>query len=413
MGTTVEIPRTIALVFGRSYAPGRDMSDGVMSYMGANPFWSLSLGSVVSGDKLVQITGHPNARLDAVITGAWDSRYVYESLERGEWPFSAPLAAINPPLDIDMRAAKGDAIIARLDDRAVGKAAAEFYLKRGHVNFAYAGAGIAERDVVPSEEVRDRIRREVFSGQVEKSKHKCLVFAPPDAGDGEAVERDLSAWLASLPKPCAVFAYCDKVGAIIATACKTLGIKVPDQICILGVDNDDSVCNSIHPSLSSIHPDHFGGGKCAAEQIDLRLSGRTSGPFDIRYGVKGIAERSSTLDLRGGGRLVASAMEIITREACTGVTVAEIAARLGSSSRLLELRFHEILGHGVKDEMLRIRLDNVRHLLTATNRTIDDITRASGWKNAVPLKILFKKRFGMSMRDWRETQHGRGAATPS
>ncbi len=415
MSSKVEIPREIALAFGRSHVTGRDMSDGVMAYMGTKLSWSLSQGGVITSEALGQIIVRPNFRTDAFITGGGEVLSIFELHVRGEWPFSMPLAAITPPLDIDMRAVQRDAIVARLDDKAVAKAAADFYLKRGHVNFAYAGAFVADSELPnnKSEELRDRIRCEAFANLIAKSKHKCFDFAPPSDGNREKVEKDLTAWLKSLPKPCAVFAYSDKVGAIIATVCKTLGIKVPDQICILGVDNDDSVCNSIHPSLSSIHPDHFGGGKLVAEQIDLRLSGRKTGPVEIRYGVKGIAERSSTLDLRGGGRLVASAMEIVTREACTGVTVSEIAARLGCSSRLLELRFHEILGHGIKDEMLRFRLENVRHLLATTNRAIDDITRASGWKNAVPLKILFKKRFGMSMRDWRETQHGSATATLS
>lgn len=410
MNHKVEIPREIALVFGRSPVTGRDMSDGVMAYMGTKLSWSLSHGCVFDAALLDHVVKHEDHAIAAFITGAWDTHHIYNLHLRGEWHFTGPLAAVNPPLDVDMRAVQGDAIIARLDDKAVAKAAADFYLKRGHVNFAYAGAVIADRDFAEnkSEEVHDRIRRDAFARYIARSKHACFEFKPPRKGSPKSEREALGAWLVSLPKPCAIFAYCDKVGAILATACGAHGIKIPDQICILGVDNDEVLCNSIHPPLSSIHPDHFGGGKLAAEQIDLRLSGRKTGPVDISYGVRAIAERSSTLDLRGGGRLVASAMEIITREACTGITVADVADRLGSSTRLLELRFREILGHGVKEEMLRIRLENVRHLLATTSRAIDDITRASGWENATPLKILFKRRFGMSMRQWRASMMEQG-----
>ena len=191
MSSKVEIPREIALAFGRSHVTGRDMSDGVMAYMGTKLSWSLSHGCVFDAALLGHVVKHEVNAIAAFITGAWDTHHIYNLHLQGKWHSTGPLAAVNPPLDVDMRAVQGDAIIARLDDKAVAKAAADFYLKRGHVNFAYAGAVIADRDFAwnKSEEVHDRIRRDAFARYIAKSKHACFDFTPPRKGSWKSDRR--------------------------------------------------------------------------------------------------------------------------------------------------------------------------------------------------------------------------------
>ena len=210
-------------------------------------------------------------------------------------------------------------------------------------------------------------------------------------------------WLKALPKPCGILAACDDRAFEVLDVCREAEIKVPAEIGILGVNNDPLLCENSDPKLSSIQPDFIGEGRLAAEILEAMMSG---GEIDSRksvrlVGIRSVIHRESTVPQSEAGRFVQKVLAYISREAMKGIGVEDVARRFKVSRSLLELRFRELQGESVYEAMLRIRLDEVKRRLRQTNEPISEITAACGWENPAPPKALFKRRFGISMREYR------------
>ena len=119
---------------------------------------------------------------------------------------------------------------------------------------------------------------------------------------GRSVKEALSRWLLSLPKPCAVFAAFDQLARLVLEACADCGLSVPEQILVLGVDNEEFLCELTVPTLSSIQLDFESSGYMAGELCEAMLGGRDIASGPIRYGIRGIVERESTQDVHGAAR---------------------------------------------------------------------------------------------------------------
>ena len=172
---------------------------------------------------------------------------------------------------------------------------------------------------------------------------------------------------------------------------------------MIGVNNDPILCENAEPRLSSVQPDFIGEGRIAAELLEIMMSGGTIAPKNRmkEVGIRTIVLRESTVAQSEAGKFVQKVLAYITKEAVKGIGVEDVAKRFKVSRSLLELRFRELQRESVYEAMLRIRLDEVKRLLRHTNDSVADITAACGWQNPTPPKVLFKKRFGISMRDYR------------
>ena len=198
-------------------------------------------------------------------------------------------------------------------------------------------------------------------------------------------------------------AYSDTRAQTVLDACRMAHLRVPEQIQLVGVDNEIEICENMQPTLTSILPDFDGGGYLAAQLLDDILSRRKRPrkPVNLAYGVKEVVIRASTQDLKGGGRLVTLAREFIRLQAHEMITVADIAAHLNVARRTLEMRFREILGNGVAEVLRRERLNRVARLLRETDRSISDIAYDSGFASPTHLMAAFKQFTGMTMKEWR------------
>ena len=210
-------------------------------------------------------------------------------------------------------------------------------------------------------------------------------------------------WLRALPKPCGILAACDDRAFEILDICKEIGLKVPAEVGILGVNNDPILCENTDPKLSSIQPNFIEEGRLAAEMLEQMMSGGTIPPERRlgRVGIRAIVHRESTIAQSESGKLVQKILSYIGKEATRGIGVEDVARRFKVSRSLLELRFRELQNESVYEAMLRIRFEEVKRLLRQTDDPISEITAACGWKSPLPPKALFKRRFGMSMRDYR------------
>ena len=180
-------------------------------------------------------------------------------------------------------------------------------------------------------------------------------------------------------------------------------VSRPDEVAILGVDNDEQLCLGSFPTLSSIECDMENCGFMAARLLDEQMRGRRRRRAELAYGVRRIEERHSTRRVpRVEDRLVARALEFIRLNACEGIGVRDVVAYLKVSRRLAELRFRTTCGHSILDAIRTVRLDRVRRLVAETDLPVSEITGRSGYQTDDHLRRLFKREFGLTMRAYRQ-----------
>ena len=204
-----------------------------------------------------------------------------------------------------------------------------------------------------------------------------------------------------LKRPAAILAANDDRAFELLKHLSSKRIKTPQQIAIPGVDNDTLLCENSNPRISSIQPDFEKEGYIAAETLDMMMNGVIPKERVTLVGVKEIVRRESTSEQSSQGRLVQKAIAYIDRHALEGIEVDDVVKHLKCSRRLADLRFREIQGQSILEAITERRLSEVKRRLTGTKEKIDAIALSCGYTNPNYLKNLFKKKFGMSMRDFR------------
>ena len=185
-------------------------------------------------------------------------------------------------------------------------------------------------------------------------------------------------------------------------ACHLAHVTIPDQVRLVGIDNEVEICENLCPPLTSIQPDFENCGYLAAQTLDDILThGRPKTMRTISCGIKRIVERASTQDLKGGGRIVALAREFMRQHADEPITLEDVARHLNMSSRTIALRFNDIL-HTSPGKILRnYRLEHSLRLLAESNRSVNDIASSCGFASASHLLHLFKKTYGQTLGEFR------------
>jgi LacI family transcriptional regulator len=278
--------------------------------------------------------------------------------------------------------------------RSISDPVADFYMQQGFRNFAFV-------DTVPPA-AWSAARADAFANRLAQNGHVCAVYTPTSTDDWGIEQKHMRKWLLSLPKPCGLLAALDLQAKRVLDVCLNVGIRVPEDIAIIGVDNDEVLCENTTPTLSSVLPDFEGGGYMAAELLDRLMRGGKPEPAARTYGIKRIVHRqSSRHNIHARSRLAAAAIEFIRLNACAGITVADVARHLKVSRRLAELRFRETCGRSILEEIQFRRLDRVCALLRETSLTMGEISERCSYQAETYLKVLFKKRFGMTMTEFR------------
>ena len=248
---------------------------------------------------------------------------------------------------------------------------------------------------VPSRWSQDR--QTAFAATLQKSGRSLAIY------DGPGNSREaLGKWLLGLEKPSAVLAAFDDRAHDVLEACRTYGIDIPGQLSVLGIGNDEPICEMSVPALSSVDVDFEREGYVAARELQaMMLRHRAPARREILCGAKDVVFRASTSAVKSPAALVQRAKEFIDQHALQGITAADVVARLHVSRSLADLRFREVTGTSILEAILARRLDEVKRLLRETNLRISEIAARCGYRDANYLKNLFKKRTGMSMREWR------------
>ena len=277
------------------------------------------------------------------------------------------------------------------DMKALAREAAFHFAARQ----AFASFGYVSTD---REESWAKERGRLFRDALAERGHECA-FCRPRC-------ENLGRWLARLPKPAAVCAAHDAASRRVVEACLAAGLRVPDDVAVLGFDDDPVFCLAPGPRLSSVIQDFTRCGWLAAETLERMMDGESGLPATLSYGARGVAVRESTMRDSPHAALVQRAIAYIDANACRNIGVADVAAHLGVSRRLADLRFREILGGSIYEVLRDRRLEEAKRLLSLTDESIGAITERCGFTNKTHLKNLFLRRVGCSMRDWRKKARG-------
>lgn len=286
---------------------------------------------------------------------------------------------------------KAKAVTVKVDEHAVGEAAARLFMKHRLRHFAYVPA--------IGDFIWNRNRQKSFCDELARAGYGVDVYSH---GRRRDIDRErMAKWLKSLPAPCGVFVAYDQLARSVLDICRAEKLDVPKRLQVLSVDDEDFICELSIPTLSSVAPDYETGGVLALDVLDGLLNGRERSGRDLKLPVQAVVERMSTSDFTDSANRVAVAREYIRRHATEGIGVQNVASRVAGSCRMLEKDFRGILGRTIRDEIVEVRLAAVRRLLRNSSVPIDQIAAKCGFSTGNYLKNLFRRRYGMTMRDYR------------
>ncbi len=273
--------------------------------------------------------------------------------------------------------------------------AAEHLLERDFRHYAYVGA---------AGRVWSGRRQEGFCERVREAGFEPRVYRLPRSRRAAAWEREqpvLSGWLAALPRPVGVMASNDDRGREVLEACREAGLRVPEEVAVVGVDDDELLCELADPPLSSVALNAEAGGYRAAALLDGMMRGQSREPRRLLVEPVHVVGRRSTDIVALGDAEVAAALHFIQDHATESIGVSDIVEAVVISRRALELRFRRAIGRTLHAEIRRVRLERAGRLLVETDLPITRVAKASGFGRASYLAQAFRQAFGATPARYR------------
>lgn len=282
------------------------------------------------------------------------------------------------------------------DHYAVGAMAAEHLLGRGLERFAYCGF---------DDWWWSRRRKEGFTATIERAGFRVDGYQLPRAKSKRTWSKELpliAEWLRALPKPVGLMASNDDRAELVTEACKATDLGVPDDVAIVGVDNDQTICDLCTPPLSSVALNIQKAGYDAAALLDRMIAGESTISQTIRIEPTHVVTRQSTDVLAVDDPDVAAAMRCIRQFARANPGVDTIVAHTNVSRRVLEKRFRQTLGCSIHDKIRQIRIALATAMLTETQMPIAQIAHELDFPDVAHLSRYFRKAKGLSPAQYRK-----------
>jgi LacI family transcriptional regulator len=286
-----------------------------------------------------------------------------------------------------------------VDNEKIGQLAAEHFHSRGYTHYAY----YSWAEVTVNKTRRESFFSELLERGVPR-EHLYEIKQTPDEKLGEWYEHqeDIHGKLNKLPRPLAVFAGQDNLGATLIEICVRKGVHVPEEVAVLGVDNIDLLCEGSVVPLSSIRTNLTEVGYRAAQQLDRLMNGEISNEEPVKLiAPHGVVTRQSTDVLAISHPAVSNAIRFIRQNFGHPITIEDICDYTGLSKRGLEKAFQKHLNRSPASELRRLRIQEAKKLLTEGNDKIEYISQSCGYSNSSNLSCAFKKDTGMSPRAYR------------
>ena len=278
-----------------------------------------------------------------------------------------------------------------VDNASIARLAFDHLFERGFRNFGFVGL----RGINWSEQRRAPFAERAAAKQCAFSE--CLLpFTNPLDRPLVDEQEELNSWLKRLPRPTGIMVCNDQWGQVVLESCRQLELAVPEEMAVVAVDNDEPLCAVCNPPLSSVRPRHEEVGYEAAHLLDQLMQG-IEPPTEARHisGGDVVTRRSSDVQAVNDPD-VAAALRYIYEYACDGLKVGDVVEYVATSRSTLQRRFAETVGHSIHDEILRVRLERAKQLLTTTPLPIGQIARKVGFEHQEYMGSVFRKKLGLT-----------------
>lgn len=221
----------------------------------------------------------------------------------------------------------------------------------------------------------------------------------------EPMYRALCTWLKSLPKPVGLMAANDKRGREVLEACRIAGLRVPEDVAVVGVDNDEMLCEFCNPSLTSVEQGCRQLGYKAAALLGEMMSRQNPRRRKFIIAPKGIITRQSSDTLAVEDPTIAAALTMIREHSSAGITVQDMVRSLGVSRSRLEAHFQAVMGRSMAAELRRVRLETAKRLVTETDCPLKEVASRTGFTSVQYMTTLFHRLVGQTPARLRRDVH--------
>lgn len=377
-------PPQVALIVESSVSYGRSILQGIARYISAHHQWFVFLEQHELGTP-------PPAWL---ASSSWDGilcRPTDPALARRLKRMKVPVVDLNDLHENLKLPWVGS------NHKAIGRLGARHFMERGFRNFAFCGF---------SNELWAMQRREGFREVAEKENLPIPVYESPWRGSNvsrwDLEIEHIGKWLNDLPKPIGIMACNDARALHLLNACHQTGILVPEEVAVVGVDNEEIFCELCNPALSSVAPDAKRIGYQAAELLDQLMSGQSPPSRRILIDPLHVVTRRSSDTLAIKDRSVATALRFINEQALHGCTVTNVVNFVRVSRSFLERRFRQYLKRSPQAEIRRVQVSRIKQLLTETDFTLERISELSGFEHPEYMSVVFKRLIGQTPGQYRK-----------
>jgi LacI family transcriptional regulator len=354
--------------------------DGIAAYAHEAANWELLfLSGLTIASSSDPIPALRRKRMDGLITDA-DAERLHA------------LSRINKPLvSLNVDSPLGVAPSVLIDEQAVGRMAARFLLDSGARSFAFCGL------TAPW----SREREKGFAVALRAQGHDYESIHAPGANHAESgaelVGTELlGARLQALDRPVSLMACSDDVAAHVIETALDLGLRIPSEVAVIGVDNTAEICEMLPIPLSSVDLNPWGRGYAAAQLLDRLMQGERAPRRPLRVPPRRVVPRRSTEVVVGGHPRLGAALSHIREHACDGIDVGDVAQVIGVSRAKLHRLFQERLGRSPGEEIRRVRFRHAERFLASTDLSLADIAARCGFSSASYLSNAFRHSYGMS-----------------
>jgi len=375
-------------------ASGRDCLSGLLRRINAGMNWSVQLAK--NHDDAMYDLSQPGNSFDGVVIDnrKYEPDFCTKVMATGVPAVFTNYAAAEDAMMQGCGDAGPKAVFIRLDDEELGRIAARHFASLGSFgSWAFA----TNRHEAKYSQLRLRGFEAELAVLAPGRKVAFIDFAKGGTCDGEPAEKAL----ARMPKPVAVFAAFDNVALAVVERCGLAGLAIPEQVAVLGVDNDEVVCNNSSPTISSMLPDHMQLGARAAEELQRLMNGGRSAVVVLTKSCREIVTRDSTRHVPPAEHLLRRAQAFIADNADKALSVADVAAHLGVSRQLADRRFREMQGCTIRAAIAKARVGMVKRRLSTTKDSTSVIAAKCGFADVATLSHFFKRETGFTLSDWR------------
>ncbi|QHT58531.1 DNA-binding transcriptional regulator [Paenibacillus lycopersici] len=378
--------KQVALLIETSNEYARGLLSGVNAYLREHASWSVSLGEY--GRNHIDLTWLNDWHGDGIIARIENEHTARFIRESGL-----------PAIDLSASRRLPSLPCVETNDRSIAIMAADHYLERGFKHFGFYGDSRFQWSTYRGTFFQDYLRSKGFGCHSYDTPSDALHEQPPHAGKDAFFQ-----WLRGLPKPIGIMACYDIRGQQLLEACRLAGIAVPDEVAVIGVDNDALLCELSNPPLSSIQTNALKTGYRAAELLDRMMAGEAPGSLIELIEPIRIQVRLSSDVLAVEDKIVSDAIRFIRNHAHEDIQVQDLLGHFGISRRVLESRFQKALGRTPHDEILSVKLKLVKRLLEETKLPLAAIAERAGFKHTEYMSVAFMRETGIRPGRYRKNK---------